>query len=110
MVAATFKLLVGDVVLKICTAESPNRIAFPAGTRMFPATCNDSVGFVVPIPTFPAKYALPVVVAPPEMVRPVVCVPLPIVVEARNMVDPVNVLVSERRVDEANRQLEVEYV
>ena len=29
--------------------------------------------------TFPAKYALPVVVAPPEMVRPPTCVPLPIV-------------------------------
>jgi len=39
-------------------------------------------GVELPIPTFPAKYALPVVVAPPEMVSPPAWVPLPIVEEA----------------------------
>lgn len=34
------------------------------------------------MPTFDPKYALPVVVAPPEIVRPPACVPLPIVEEA----------------------------
>jgi hypothetical protein len=38
-------------------------------------------GVVVPMPTEPLKYALPVVVAPPLMVRPVVVEPPPIVVE-----------------------------
>ena len=38
------------------------------------------LGVVVPIPTSPTKYALPVVVAAPEIVRP--SVPLPIVEEA----------------------------
>ena len=38
------------------------------------------------ISTCPAKYALPVVVAPPEMVRPVVCVPPPIVEEAETKI------------------------
>ena len=31
---------------------------------------------------FPPKYAFPVVVAPPDTVRPPVCVPLPMVEEA----------------------------
>src|SRR3989338_11647606 len=35
-----------------------------------------------PTPSVPAKYALPVVVAPPETVRPVVCPPAPTVEEA----------------------------
>ena len=42
-------------------------------------TTNFILGIVVPIPTFPAKYAFPVVVAPPDIVSPPVCVPLPIV-------------------------------
>jgi hypothetical protein len=42
-----------------------------------------AVGVLVPIPTLLAKYAFPVVVAPPFTVRPPVCVPLPIVVEPR---------------------------
>ena len=37
------------------------------------------------MPTMPAKYALPVVVAPPEMVRPPIAVPLPMVVDARSI-------------------------
>lgn len=40
---------------------------------------SSDMGLVVPTPTFPAKYALPVVVAPPEMVRPPACVPSPMV-------------------------------
>ncbi len=47
-------------------------------------------GLVVPIPTFPAKYAFPVVVAPPDTVRPVVCPPAPIVDEAREYIPFVN--------------------
>lgn len=43
---------------------------------------NDD-GVVVPMPTFPAKYAFPVVVAPPEMVSPVAPVPPPMVDEAK---------------------------
>jgi hypothetical protein len=46
------------------------------------ATCSDQFGVVDPIPTFPAKYAFPVVVAPPEIVRPPACNPFPIVEEA----------------------------
>ena len=55
----------------------------------------------------PPKYDARVVVAPPKMVRPVVCVPLPIVVEARmrllplKMLLPLKVLLFERSVDEA---------
>ena len=47
-----------------------------------PLTSSLLVGVVVPIPTFPPKYAIPVVVAPPETVRPPACVPLPIVEDA----------------------------
>ena len=39
-------------------------------------------GDVVPIPIVPAKYALPVVVAPPEMVSPPFWLPLPMVEDA----------------------------
>ena len=47
----------------------------------FPPTSESfDAGEVLPIPTLPAKYAVPVVVALPEMVRP--SVPLPMVVEA----------------------------
>jgi hypothetical protein len=42
-------------------------------------------GVVEPTPTDPLKYAFPVVVAPPEMVRPPFCAPLPIVEEAAAM-------------------------
>ena len=42
-------------------------------------------GVVEPTPTDPAKYAFPVVVAPPEMVSPPVWEPLPIVEEAAAM-------------------------
>ena len=45
------------------------------------------------MPTFAAKYALLVVVAPPEIVRPPDCVPLPMVVEASERRPPENVSV-----------------
>ena len=45
-------------------------------------------GVVVPTPRRPAMYWLPVVVAPPEMVRPVAWPPAPIVVEAEEMRPP----------------------
>src|SRR5581483_9777071 len=35
-----------------------------------PLTSSVCVGALVPIPTLPAKYAVPVVVAPPKIVRP----------------------------------------
>ena len=38
-----------------------------------------AVELAVLIPTFPAKYALPVVVAPPLIVNPPACVPSPMV-------------------------------
>jgi hypothetical protein len=67
-----------------------------------------ALGVLVPIPTFEAKYALRVVVAPPEIVRPPAWVPLPIVDEAVTRMPllnllrtPENVLVSPRSVDEA---------
>ena len=47
-----------------------------------PTTSNATPGLAVPIPTFPAKYAFPVVVAPPLIVNPVVCPPAPMVEEA----------------------------
>ena len=40
---------------------------------------------VAPTPMVPAKYAFPVVVAPPETVRPPACAPLPMVEEAVEM-------------------------
>jgi hypothetical protein len=49
----------------------------------------------------PWTMRVPVVVAPPKMVRPVVVAPAPIVVEARNMLVPVKVLLLERSVEEA---------
>jgi hypothetical protein len=54
-------------------------------------------GEVVPMPTLLAKYAFPVVVAPPAMVNPPVLVPLPIVEEAKAYipwVNPIKVLVA----------------
>lgn len=65
-------------------------------------------GEVVPIPTLFAKYATPVVVAPPEMVRPPARVPLPMVVEARKRLPPVKVLESPRSVEDANFHVDVE--
>ena len=50
--------------------------------RPVPVTSRFLSGAVLAIPTFPAKYALPVVVAPPEMVSPSACVPDPTVDEA----------------------------
>ena len=38
----------------------------------------------------PPKYAFPVVVAPPEMVRPPACVPSPMVVDANDVKPPLN--------------------
>ena len=43
---------------------------------------REANGEVDAIPTLLPKYALPVVVAPPEMVRPPACVPSPMVEEA----------------------------
>lgn len=45
-------------------------------------------GVVVPMPTFPPKYALPVVVEPPEIVNPPAAVPSPIVEEAVDKIPP----------------------
>src|SRR3989344_5580646 len=47
-----------------------------------PWTERSDMGEVVPMPTLLAKYALPVVVAPPLIVSPVVAVPPPMVEEA----------------------------
>lgn len=47
-------------------------------------------GVVVPTPMLPATYALPVVVAPPEIVSPVACPPAPIVEEAKAVSPPLN--------------------
>ena len=44
---------------------------------------------------------MPVVVAPPFTVRPPACEPLPTVVDAKNKLEPVNVLKSESSVEEA---------
>ena len=55
-----------------------------------PETDKSDCGDVVPIPTFPAKYAFPVVVAPPEMVSPPACVPFPMVEDAVANMPPVN--------------------
>jgi hypothetical protein len=49
----------------------------------------------------PWRMVLPVVVAPPYIVRPVPCVPDPIVVEAAKMFVPLQRFESERSVDEA---------
>jgi len=68
---------------------------------MSPFTERVLHGEVVPTPTFPAKNALPVVVAFPEMVSPPAPVPLPMVVEAKNMLFPLNVLLSARSVEDA---------
>ena len=50
---------------------------------------NSEVGAVTPIPTFLEKYALPVVVAPPYIVRPPACVPFPIVDDAKTPIPTV---------------------
>src|SRR3989344_2813508 len=42
----------------------------------------EATGAAVPMPTLPAKYAFPVVVAPPRIVSPPVCAPLPMVEDA----------------------------
>src|SRR4051812_5152504 len=61
----------------------------------------------VPMPTFPPKYAFPVVVAPPLIVSPAVAVPFPIVVDASEsnpplkLSSPENVLISVSSVDDA---------
>ena len=54
------------------------------------APCTDSAanGEVLPMPTLPAKYAVPVVVELPEMVRP--AVPLPMVEDAYAVSPPLN--------------------
>jgi hypothetical protein len=56
---------------------------------------NTVVGLWVPMPTLEAKYAFPVVVAPPETVRPPACVPPPIVEEAKAVMpfEAVNIVV-----------------
>ena len=53
-------------------------------------TAKVANGVVVPIPTLPATYALPVVVAPPEIVSPVACPPAPIVEDANAVKPPLN--------------------
>jgi hypothetical protein len=73
--------LVGPLLSKsnlilLVTEELKNILA------KLPDICNASVGITVPIPTFPAKYALPVVVAPPLTVSPPACVPSPMVEDA----------------------------
>ncbi len=57
---------------------------------MNPATSRGYDG-CVRIPRLLAKYALPVVVAPPLIVSPPACAPEPMVVEAEEMSPPVNV-------------------
>src|SRR3989338_2119768 len=54
----------------------------PVPIVIVPLTSNLDDGLVVPMPTFPPKYAFPVVVAPPKIVRPVACPPAPIVEDA----------------------------
>ncbi len=65
------------------------------------------------MPTLPAMYAFPVVVAPPKMVSPPPCAPLPMVEEAEEMsplvrlrseekvLDPLKRLLSARSVEDA---------
>ncbi len=59
--------------------------------ELFVLSVNCAHGVVVPIPTELAKYATPVVVAPPEIVRPPICVPEPIVVDASESNPPESV-------------------
>ena len=56
-------------------------------TKLFPSPAIGLIasfanGDVVPIEIFPPKYELPVVVAPPDIVRPPACVPSPMVDDA----------------------------
>jgi hypothetical protein len=75
--------------------NEPARALFPRSEDPFTESARH--GVVVPTPIFPAKYAFPVVVAPPLIVSPVACPPAPIVVEAYEVRPPLN----ERRVDVA---------
>ncbi len=59
-------------------------------TRAFPCTERAWDGEVVPTPTLERKYAFRVVVDPPRTMRPLVCVPPPIVVEAKAVRPPLN--------------------
>src|SRR3989344_6697009 len=68
----------------------------PVPIVIVPLTSNLDDGLVVPMPTFPPKYAFPVVVAPPKIVSPVACPPAPIVEDARaRMDDAVSVPLSD---------------
>jgi len=60
------------------------------------------------MPTLPAKYALPVVVAPPKMVRPVLVAPPPMVEEPVKSALVPKRLVAVRAVEEAYTNCEVE--
>ncbi len=60
-------------------------------------------GVVVPMPRLPAMYAFPVVVAPPEMVRPPACAPEPMVEEAETRIPSVVVGASAPKVTRHSR-------
>ena len=95
---------------RLVADDDPTANAGAAPLTEVGLTENCAHGVVLPTPTLPPKYALIVVVAPPLMVKPACCVPLPIVVDARNWLPPVNVLESPKSVDEAKVQVEVENV
>jgi hypothetical protein len=82
LVAWSVEELVMPLTVSVPEAVRLAAVRFPE-KRPLPWTPRVPAGEVVPMPTFEAKYALRVVVAPPETVRPPACVPLPIVEEAK---------------------------
>ena len=84
------------VLLRVAAVTVPVAVTF--APRMFPEKralpCTERLldGVVVPTPRFPAMYELPVVVAPPEIVRPAACVPAPMVLDANAVSLPVEVI------------------
>lgn len=81
------------------TAKQPPEILIPplpysveVAVVKFATPCIESMdpGVVVPIPSDPPIYAVPVVVAFPEIVRPPSAVPFPMVVEACAVRPPLN--------------------
>ncbi len=74
----------------ICSPKWPTTVPFETvnnAPAVRDSTARRLAGDVVPMPTLLAKYAVPVVVALPEIVSPPDAVPFPIVVDA-NAVRP----------------------